>query len=623
MPVFRLREWRSVVLPLAIGFVLLIGVLAALAWFSAERGEANAATQRTLDIELRLSRVLALLQDAETGQRGYLLTAGDAAYLAPYEEATGAMAEAVDELAALMNDAAQRQRLDALRKAIDDKFLELKETVDLQRVGRTAEALAKVRTGAGKRMMDEARLIIEEMATEQIKLLNQYQARVEAANTRMYFSTVAAFLLLLGVAGFALVKIQQQTLGLAAANVELQSAHGKLIQESLQRERLEAQMRQTQKMEAIGQLTGGLAHDFNNMLAVIISALNLLQRRMARGEANVKEFVDAAIDGAHRAAALTHRLLAFARQQPLSPEPIDANKFVSNISDILRRTLGGTVKLETVLAGGLWRIHADSAQLETTILNLAVNARDAMGEGGRLTIETANAHLDDDYAAEHIGVPAGQYVLIAVSDTGAGMSAATIDRAFDPFFTTKASGRGTGVGLSQVHGFVKQSLGHVKIYSEVGNGTTVKLYLPRFRGPEEPTARVKQPARPLQAGDAQEVVLVVEDEERVRQLSVEALRELGYTVLEAPGAVAALKVLDERPDVSLLFTDIVMPDINGRRLADEATRRRPGLRVLYTTGYTNNAVIHNGVLDAGVHLLTKPFTLEQLAAKVHDVLKSD
>jgi signal transduction histidine kinase/ActR/RegA family two-component response regulator len=623
MPVFRLREWRSVVLPLAIGFVLLIGVLAALAWFSAERGAANAATQRTLAIELRLSRVLALLQDAETGQRGYLLTAGDAAYLEPYEEATRAMAEAVDGLAALVKDAAQTQRLAALKKAVDDKFLELKGTIDLQRAGRTAEALAKVKTGAGKQVMDNARRIIEEMATEQIRLLDQYQARVEAANTRMHYTTVAAFLLLLAVAGFALVKVQQQTLGLAAANVELQSAHGKLLQETLQRERLESQIRQTQKMEAIGQLTGGLAHDFNNMLAVIISALNLLQRRMARGEANVKEFIDAAIDGAHRAAALTHRLLAFARQQPLSPEPIDANKFVSNISDILGRTLGETVKLETVLAGGLWRIHADSAQLETTILNLAVNARDAMGDGGRLTIETANAHLDDDYAAEHIGVPPGQYVLIAVSDTGAGMAAATIDKAFDPFFTTKASGRGTGLGLSQVHGFVKQSLGHVKIYSEVGNGTTVKLYLPRFRGPEEPTVRVKQPAKPLQAGDAQDVVLVVEDEERVRQLSVEALRELGYTVLEAPGAVAALKVLDERPDISLLFTDIVMPDINGRRLADEATRRRPDLRVLYTTGYTNNAVIHNGVLDAGVHLLTKPFTLEQLAAKVHEALNSE
>jgi CheY-like chemotaxis protein len=256
---------------------------------------------------------------------------------------------------------------------------------------------------------------------------------------------------------------------------------------------------------------------------------------------------------------------------------------------------------------------------ETAILNLAVNARDAMGEGGRLTIETANAHLDDAYAAQHIGVPAGQYVLIAVTDTGSGMSAETVDRAFDPFFTTKAAGRGTGLGLSQVHGFVKQSLGHVKIYSEIGSGTTVKLYLPRFRGPEEPAIEVKL-EKTLQIGRPEEVVLVVEDEEQVRHLSVEALRELGYTVLQAPNAVTALRVLDEQSDVTLLFTDIVMPDINGRKLADEAVRRRPGLKVLYTTGYTNNAIIHNGVLDAGVHLITKPFTLEQLAAKVRDVL---
>ena len=418
------------------------------------------------------------------------------------------------------------------------------------------------------------------------------------------------------------MKVQQQTLGLVAANSDLQSAHSKLVQEVLHRERVEAQMRQAQKMDAIGQLTGGLAHDFNNMLAVIISALNLLKRRMERGEANVRELVDAAIDGAQRAATLTHRLLAFARQQPLSPEPIDANKFVGGMSDLLRRTLGETVRMETVLAGGLWRIHADAPQLETAILNLAVNARDAMGEGGRLTIETANAHLDDAYAAQHIGVPAGQYVLIAVTDTGSGMSAETIDRAFDPFFTTKATGRGTGLGLSQVHGFVKQSLGHVKIYSEIGSGTTVKLYLPRFRGPEEPAIEVKQD-RTLQVGRPEEVVLVVEDEEQVRHLSVEALRELGYTVLQAPNAVTALRVLDEQARRDLAFhrhrdAGYQWPQA-GRR---SAVRRKPGLKVLYTTGYTNNAIIHNGVLDPGVHLITKPFTLEQLAAKVRDVLEA-
>jgi len=619
MPFLQLREWRSVVLPLAIGFLLLLGVIAALAWFGAQRGIANAAVQRTLEIELRLSQILSLMQDAETGQRGYLLT-GDEIYLQPYEASHRAIDAAVEELRTqIVRNPGQLAHLAALKKIIDEKFNELASSIELRRSGSPIDAAALVSVGVGKRLMDRIRAVLAEMRAVQGGLLAEHQDNVEAANTRMQLWTIAAFLLLLGVAAFALVKFQQQTVGLAAANRDLHSAHTELVQESLQRERAEGQMRQAQKMDAIGQLTGGLAHDFNNMLAVIISALNLLKRRMARGEANVQEFVDAAIDGAQRAAALTHRLLAFARQQPLSPEPIDPNKFVGGISDLLRRTLGETVKLETVLAGGLWRIHADVSQLETAILNLAVNARDAMDEAGRLTIETANAHLDDAYAAQHTGVPAGQYILIAVSDTGSGMSPQTIERAFDPFFTTKATGRGTGLGLSQVHGFVKQSQGHVKIYSEVGSGTTVKLYLPRFRGPEEPAIALK-PDRTLQIGRPEEVVLVVEDEAQVRHLSVEALRELGYTVLQAPNAVTALRVLDEQAGVTLLFTDIVMPDMNGRKLADEALRRKPGLKVLYTTGYTNNAIIHNGVLDPGVHLITKPFTLEQLAAKVREVL---
>lgn len=463
MPFFQLREWRSVVVPLAIGFLLLMGVVAATAWFGAQRGIANAAVQRILDIELRLSGVLSLLQDAETGQRGYLLT-GDEAYLQPYEAARRSIAGEMADLTELVADSpGQSGHLAALTKIIDDKFVELASVIDRRRAGTVGEALALVNEGAGKRLMDRLRAILGEMHAVQGGLLLQQQANVESANVRMQFGTIAAFLLLLGVAGFSLVKVQQQALGLVAANSDLQSAHNKLVQEVLHRERVESQMRQAQKMDAIGQLTGGLAHDFNNMLAVIISALNLLTRRMQRGEANVRELVDAAIDGAQRAATLTHRLLAFARQQPLAPEPLDANKFVGGMSDLLRRTLGETVRMETVLAGGLWRIHADPPQLETAILNLAVNARDAMGEGGRLTIETANAHLDDAYAAQHIGVPAGQYVLIAVTDTGSGMTPETIERAFDPFFTTKATGRGTGLGLSQIHGFVKQSLGHVKI----------------------------------------------------------------------------------------------------------------------------------------------------------------
>jgi PAS domain S-box-containing protein len=408
----------------------------------------------------------------------------------------------------------------------------------------------------------------------------------------------------------------------AARTQELQSANRSLIGEMASRQEAEQQVRQLQKMEAIGHLSGGIAHDFNNMMAVVISALNVLERRIAKGETDIGKYVDMARDGANRAATLTKRLLAFSRQQALAPVAIDANKLVTGMSDLLRRTLGSQIRLETVLGGGLWLIHVDTNQLESAILNLALNARDAMPEEGRLTIETANYLLDEAYARQHADVPPGQYVMIAVSDTGAGMAPDVVARAFDPFFTTKGIGKGTGLGLSMVYGFVKQSGGHIKIYSEPDHGTTLKIYLPRFYGAEED----------LSAGDARQVnsqdgngrlVLVVEDEAAVRHLTVESLRELGYAVLEADGAAGALRVLDAHPDVKLMFTDIVMPDMNGRKLADEALKRRPDLRVVYTTGFTRNAVVHNGVLDAGVNFLAKPFTLQQLGDKLREVFAKD
>ena len=386
-----------------------------------------------------------------------------------------------------------------------------------------------------------------------------------------------------------------------------------------QREQAEEALRQSQKMEAVGQLTGGIAHDFNNMLAAVVGSLDLLGRRIGDGDPRARRYVDGAMEGARRAALLTQRLLAFSRQQPLRPEPVDVNRLVQGMSDLLSRSLGAGVRLETVLSGGLWRAHADPNQLENVILNLAVNARDAMAGAGRLTIETGNAHLDSHYGAGHLGVAPGQYIQIAVSDTGTGMTPEVIAKAFDPFFTTKPVGQGTGLGLSQVYGFVRQSGGHVKIYSEPGQGTTVKVYLPRLLGApvEEAEEAVSED---LPRGEAQEVVLVAEDEEMVRRFTVEALAELGYRVLEAPGGQAALRLLDAHPEVTLLFTDIVMPDMNGRQLADEALRRRPGLKVLFTTGYTRNAVVHNGVLDPGVQLIGKPFTVEELAAKLREVL---
>ena len=395
--------------------------------------------------------------------------------------------------------------------------------------------------------------------------------------------------------------------------------------EKLQAEALqhaEDALRQAQKMEAVGQLTGGIAHDFNNMLAVIMGSLDLLGRRLGDEDPRARRYLDAASEGAKRAASLTQRLLAFSRQQPLRPEAVNVNRLVAGMSDLLRHSLGADIRLETVLAGGLWSVHADPNQLENVILNLGVNARDAMPKGGRLTIETQNAHLDARYVASQPGLPEGQYVLIAVSDTGEGMTAETMAKAFDPFFTTKETGKGTGLGLSQVYGFVKQSGGHVQIYSEVGQGSTVKIYLPRVSAAE---AAVESEADiyGLATGETQEVILVVDDEPAVRQFSVDALTELGYRVLEADGYANALRVLDSHPNIALLFTDIVMPDANGRALAEEARSRRNDLKVLYTTGYTRNAVVHNGVLDPGVELIGKPYTIEQLAAKVREVLDTD
>lgn len=380
----------------------------------------------------------------------------------------------------------------------------------------------------------------------------------------------------------------------------------------------ETQVRQLQKMEAVGQLTGGIAHDFNNMLAVVIGGLDMIDRRLANGQTDIGRYVEAAKDGATRAAALTQRLLAFSRQSPLSPEPVEGNRLIADLTDLLTRTLGEPIAVETVLGAGLWRAEADRGQLENAIVNLAVNARDAMPDGGRLTIETANAHVGDDYAQE-ADMDAGQYVLIAVSDTGTGMPPDVLAKAFDPFFTTKPVGRGTGLGLSQVFGFVRQSRGHVRIYSEPGVGTTVRLYLPRFYG-EAPTPVQRAMLPDIRGGSANEIILVVEDEARVRGFSVEVLRDLGYTVVHAASGPDALALLDKGQAATLLFTDVVMPGMTGRELADRALAMLPELKVLYTTGYTRNAVVHNGVLDPGTQLLSKPFGVDELARKVRDVL---
>jgi signal transduction histidine kinase/CheY-like chemotaxis protein len=391
--------------------------------------------------------------------------------------------------------------------------------------------------------------------------------------------------------------------------------------EAAERRDAEARIRQMQKMESIGQLTGGIAHDFNNMLAIVTGSLDMARRRLTGQEhPKVAACIDNAAEGARRAAVLTARLLAFSRQQPLEPQALDANRLVAGMSELLRRTIGEHIHVETVLGGGLWLAFADPAQLENALINLAVNARDAMAQGGKLTIETANTHLDDLYAQQNAEVSPGQYVMISVSDTGTGMEKQVIERAFDPFFTTKKVGEGTGLGLSQVFGYVRQSGGHVKIYSEPGQGSAIKLYLPRHLGAAAAGEAERFPAEAMPMGAAERIILVVEDEEQVRQMTVDALRELGYTVIQAANADRALDQLAALPRVDLLFTDIVMPGMNGRELADRVRVERPATQILFTTGYTRNAVVHNGMLDAGVAFLAKPFTIDQLARKVAEVL---
>lgn len=398
-------------------------------------------------------------------------------------------------------------------------------------------------------------------------------------------------------------------------NAELER---RVAEEVAERTKAEDALRQAQKMEAIGQLTGGVAHDFNNLLTVIMGGLDTI-RRTELPDGRVKRAADLSWQGAQRAATLTNRLLAFSRRQPLQPKTLDLNLVVRDLTELLHRTLGEQVELEGVLAPRLWSVEIDPNQLESAIVNLAINARDAMPGGGKLTIETSNAALDEGYQAVDAEVRPGQYVMVSISDTGTGMDSETVTRVFEPFFTTKEVGKGTGLGLSMVYGFVKQSGGHVTIYSEVGVGTTVKLYFPRHYG--DASRETPAPAKmTIPQAVPGEVVLLVEDNDDVRAYSSSVLRELGYEVLEAADAVAGLARLREADRVDLLFTDVVLPGPSGRALADSALQCLPSLRILFTTGYSRNAIIHHGRLDPGVDLISKPFTFEQLACRVRDVL---
>lgn len=608
------RSWS-----LVFGFALLVTVVVAAALIVELQRSGDEKVQQNLIVRTKLADVMAAVQQAESSQRGYLLTS-DRQYLEPYEAVVAKLGTEFSELEMAAEDApAFRSKFEQLRVLVREKMAEIRATILQKDSGDPVGALAIVHNDVGENLSDQIRKVIEEMRAAEASLLMEHMSESADLANMLRFGIVLAVLMIIGLAAYVIRQTYRRAAVIVRQRDDLEVANQALLLEKSTREAAESQVRQLQKMEAVGQLTGGVAHDFNNMLAVIVSALELMQSRLAKGNTDIGRFIESAMGAADRATNLTQRLLAFSRQQALVPRGLDPNRLVGDMSELLRRTLGTDIVIETVFAGGTWQVHADAGQLENAIVNLCVNARDAMPEGGKLTIETANVHLDEKYAREHGDVVAGQYAMLAVSDSGTGMPADVAARAFDPFFTTKDVGDGTGLGLSQVHGFVKQSGGHVKIYSELGQGTTVKIYLPRFVGEVAEDAPSTRPAV-LPTAAADDVVLVVEDEERVRELSVTALSDLGYRVISANGAAAALRLLEETEGVRLLFTDIVMPDVNGRKLAEEALRRQPDLKVLFTTGFTRNAIVHSGVLDHDVQLLQKPFTLEELANKVREVL---
>jgi signal transduction histidine kinase/ActR/RegA family two-component response regulator len=554
----------------------------------------------SLEVRREASELLSTVADAETGQRGFLLTS-DSGYLRPYQRAQTHLPALERSLRTQTQDnAAQQQRLATLDPLITAKMAELERTIALYEHGRSAEAVGVVRSNAGQELMTRIRSGVATFDTAEAQLQTERQRRVDRAMGFLILLLLLCLACAVGLGVLILQASRRHARELAGRNDALQS-------EMDRREAAEARLRQAHRMEALGQLTGGVAHDFNNLLAVIVGNLDLLRRRLDPANERTKRMADNAYEGAMRATELTRRLLAYSRLQPLEPKSIDVNAIVASTSQLLRATLGETIAIETVLGGGVWRSYLDLPQLESLILNLATNARDAMPDGGRLTVETSNAHLDDAYAEAHVEVSPGQYVLLAVTDTGSGMSPEVMERAFEPFFTTKPTGRGTGLGLSQVHGFVKQSGGHIKLYSELGVGTTVKVYLPRdTRGAVAlPMAAKPDRAAPLK-------VLVVEDDAAVRTMAISAVRDLGHAVIEADCAAIALERLAEERDIAVMLTDVIMPGMNGKKLADETARKWPEVKVLFMTGYTRNAIVHNGMLDPGTHLLTKPFTVDQL-----------
>jgi signal transduction histidine kinase len=607
-------RWRQFPNSLKVGAVLafIAGLgLISLQMYQTLRGERQLRDGRELVVHtfevIRTAQQLdRAVEDAERGQRGYLLT-NDHKYLTPYEEAIVGIPALEDQLHRMTADNAEQQRrLFRLKDLIDTKLTELKKAIDTNDTQGFAAAKAIVLKDVGFKAMLAVTGLIDEIIGAEDTLLSQrieFAAQDERHTARIFVisSWLASALMVLG-ALLVVLAFQQW------------------VRQQRALEQTRAQFAQAQKLEALGQLTGGIAHDFNNLLQAITGGLLVLRRRLPDLEPETASWMDMIKRNADRAATLTQRLLAFSRRQPLNPKPLDLNRVVQGMVDIVQKSIGEAYALETVAAAGLWTVQADANELETTILNLVLNARDAMPAGGRLTIETGNAFLDDAYSRRE-GLNSGQYVMLAVSDGGVGMTQDTIRQAFEPFFTTKEHGRGTGLGLSQVHGFIKQSGGHVKIYSEVGEGTTVKIYLPRFT--DAKTSPSAEQALVETTTQGSETILLVEDDVDVRKFVATILSEKGFRVLTAAHAEAALQQLRRDASVALLLTDVGLPGgKNGRKLADEALELNRSMKVLFMTGYAKNAIIHHGRLDAGVHLLVKPFTERDLSHKLEEVLRS-
>jgi signal transduction histidine kinase/CheY-like chemotaxis protein len=707
-------------------FGALIAILALISFVTWDRFAAAQSAREwsdhTYEVLGTIRELEIAVRDAETNERGYLLTA-DNVYLAPYDAALARASVLLGQMQRLTADNADQQaRLSVLAPAWQRRTQQLGQAIQARRDGGIDPAVQLLTSGAGRVTMVSIEETLSAMMTEERSLLNQ---RLSAAETRADWvrrlTLAAALIAILGLVWAARLlnqaygrsfraEAEQRTLagrlhtsldslsqgvavfgpahklrhwnhcfqvlldlppamvrvetpyaafadhvaagGEALLETEEQIAHGQqtsgepivyefrhldgrlleirrtptpeagfvlTISDMTKRAQSEAVLRESQKMQAIGQLTGGIAHDFNNLLTVILGNLELARIRL-EPQSPIIAHVERSIWAAQRGGTLTAQLLAFARKQALAPAPIDLSAVLPELVPLLRRTLGEHIDVRLVDSAGLWPAMADPAQFESAVLNLALNARDAMPGGGRLTIELANKALDAEYARAHAEVTAGDYVMVAVSDTGHGMTPDIVARVFEPFFTTKTEGRGTGLGLAMVFGFVKQSGGHVKVYSEPGEGTSVKIYLPRAVGGVVPNVQRSGVPADLPRGSA--TILLVEDEAGVREIAVAILRNLGYRVLEAADGDEGLRVFGSNAaDVDMLLTDVVLPGkVRGRELAERITAMRPEVKVLFMSGYTENSIVHHGRLDDGVQLLGKPFKREQLARKVAEVL---